>query len=535
VVTEQPVSLAVRQRVLLAAVLVGHVCLAWTVRAREIFTFGDDAAYLLLARSLRGFSYREVQFITEPIAARFPPGYPALLAFLGTLFGERLDVIAGMGILFSVVGLIALFDVIRRRWSPELALLVTAICAVNPTLVEVAGAPVTEATFTGLLLCSLWAADWSERTSPSGRRAMLAGALAISAALVRSAGVTIPLSLGAHWLLRRRVRWVVALGLASSLTVGSWLAWTAMAPKREVRRSYVDDAIDVRTAEGSFANTLVHRIKTNVTAYGGQMVFTELKLPLNPSTVFDNVFWMVIIGGAAIVGAVSAWRRWNAVIVFSVTYGALLTVWPYNLERFLAPMLPVIIALTVIGAGIVANRIEQSARLRTGARLLVPSLGVLLTAPAILNDSSLVERAEACTRARVDCARPASLDFIDAARFAATHTPPSARFIVPKNATLYYFAQRQSVFWEEVLQQDTTSFLPYLQRQRITHILGTPIYSDYQTVFRLVLHDCDRFDVMRAYSQETMLLALRATPRTDGESGPACVAMRRALIRKPVT
>ena len=40
-----------------------------------IFTFGDDAAYLLLSRSLRALSYREVQFVGNPIAARFPPDF----------------------------------------------------------------------------------------------------------------------------------------------------------------------------------------------------------------------------------------------------------------------------------------------------------------------------------------------------------------------------------------------------------------------------------------------------------------------------
>jgi hypothetical protein len=248
----------------------------------------------------------------------------------------------------------------------------------------------------------------------------------------------------------------------------------------------------------------------------------------------DNLFWLATIGGALLVGAISAWRRWNAAVVFVITYCGLLAVWPYSLERFLAPLLPLLIALTIVGAARVVDWINSRFRGSEKSRVLVPALVVLLATPALVQDSRLVQRAYACDLARVDCARPASLDFVDAARLAETNTPPSARFIVPKNATLYYFARRQSVFWEEVLQQDTTSFLPFMQRNGVTHILATPVYSDYQTIFRLVLHDCARFDVMRAYSPETMLLALRATPRIDGQSGPACVAMRRALTRPPV-
>ena len=230
--------LSTRVLVLVASVIVAHALIAWQVRARGVFTAGDDAAYLLLGRALRAFSYREVQFIGEPVAARFPPGYPAVLAFLGA-FGERLGVIAAVGIAFSASGLIALFDVIRRRWSAHLALLITAVVAVNPAIVANASAVASEGMFTAATLWALWAAD---RTDHGERRGLAAGASAIIAAMTRSAGVTVPVALGLHWLIRRRYRALTILALTSALTVGVWLAWTTFAPRREVRRSYIDDA-----------------------------------------------------------------------------------------------------------------------------------------------------------------------------------------------------------------------------------------------------------------------------------------------------
>jgi hypothetical protein len=141
---------------LLGALLVGHALLAYQARARGIFTFGDDASYLLLSQSLRAFSYREVQFIGAPIAAHFPPGYPALLALLG-IAGEHLRLISLAGIALSVSGLYALFDDVRRRWSSEVGLLVTAVAATNPTMVANAGAVASESMFTALAFWTLCA------------------------------------------------------------------------------------------------------------------------------------------------------------------------------------------------------------------------------------------------------------------------------------------------------------------------------------------------------------------------------------------
>lgn len=528
------IRLTSRHRVLLTAILFGHAVLAWFVRQRDIFTFGDDAAYLLLARSLRHLSYREVQFISEPIAARFPPGYPGLLAVITSIFGERLPPIAIVGILFSVVGLLALFDVVRRRWSPELGLAAVAVVAVNPTIVEVAGAPVTEATFISLTLCTLWAADRSDSDSSSRRFAILAGALAITAAFVRSAGTVLPLTLATYWLRRRNLTRVIAVSLASALTVGVWIAWTVVAPQREIRRSYVDDAILRTEGQPTLASTLAARVKANSEEYVGRSLLTELRLPLTAKTTLDNAGWVVLLAILVGTGLASAWRRWNVAVIFMVLYSGLLVVWPYSLERFLAPMLPVVITFGVLGGGYLTAWLGTKVRLPQREQLGAVLVGLLLATLALARDHQLVEVALDCDRTRVSCAPPARLDFVDAARFAATNTPDSARFIVPKNATLYYFSGRRSVFWEEVLLQDTTTFLGYLRRDRITHVLATPVYSDYRKVYQLVLHDCAYFDIARAYSPQTMVVAIRATPRDDGDAGPTCVAMRRALARKPV-
>ena len=515
-------SLTRRVTLLLIALLGAYAMLAWQLRARGVFTFGDDAAYLLLSRSLRAFSYREVQFIGEPVAARFPPGYPAILAIAG-VFGERLGVISAVGIAMSVSGLWAMFDVIRRRWSAELGLLVTAVVAVNPTFARDAGAIASEGPFIALVLWSLWAAD---RCESGARRGMLAGATAIMAAMARTAGVTLPLALGVHWLLRRRIRAVVALALASALTVGAWLAWTTFAPRREVRRSSIDAAAVVQAPGRSLPSAVVHRVTTNTMTYLAQMAPDELALPLVKRTRIDNLVWVILIVTLAGAGAASAWRRWNAAVVWVALYALLLAVWPYYVERFLEPLLPLLIAFMIIGAWAIASVPWRSWRWPVVAPAAV---GAALAGLSLGRNADAVASAADCDRNRVSCAPAESLDYVDAALYAAIHTPPGARFVAPKNATLYYFAPRQSVFWDEVIAQDSASFVPFLERNQVRFLLVTPVYYQQLALVRLASTHCTRFDLVKAFSPETMILQRRDD--ATAPDTPACRALARLEAR----
>jgi len=516
-----------RHKVLLAALLVGHGLLAWQLRARGIFTGGDDAMYLLLGRALQAFTYREPYFVGNPVAARFPPGYPAFLAVLTAPAGEHLGLVSLAGILVSIAGLVLLFDVVRRRWSTELALLVTATVAVNPVVLENAGSVMSETLYTTLTLASLWAADRAvgqrDGRARGTRAAVAAGSLAIAAALTRSVGVTLIGALGIHWLIRRRYRWVLVFAAAATVTVGAWLAWTVVAPARGVRRSYVDDAVNIRVGDGSLRSTMEQRLKRNITTYVGQSIVTQLALPLTPRTRLDNVGWVLAISALLTVGLISAWGRWNAVIWYLGTYGALLVAWAWAIERFVGPVLPLLIALVVIGAGLASSVLARH------RRWLPPGIVALVLAGfALREDARLVTRALECDRARVDCALPRELDFVDAVTYLASHSAPDARVITPKAATLYYHSKRQALYWDEVVNLPLDSFDGFLRQERVSHIITTPVYSDGPAIVRLSRRDCARLDLLRAFSPQTLLLAVRPEGAPPAPESAACRALERA-------
>jgi hypothetical protein len=309
------------------------------------------------------------------------------------------------------------------------------------------------------------------------------------------------------------------------LTVGLWLSWTVVAPRREVRRSYVDDAVSLRIGQESFGQMIARRVATNATLYGGSGILAEFRLPLLRNTRLDNVAWFVVLGTLGVIGFAVVFRTWNAAAWYVVWYMSLLVVWPFYIERFLDPVLPFVTTMFVVGAWTLGDWLRPGTGL--GARVAA-ALGVVLLGSAAWVDRAQAAAADACAHARAACATPDALDFMDAAHYVTTHTEPNALFIVPKSPTFYYVTQRKSMFWDEVIVQDSSSFLPYLDRNDVRYILTTPVLGDYVTVVRLASAHCTQFDLMKAFSRYTLLLARRSVP-SDGNSA-ACRALARASV-----
>jgi len=285
----------------------------------------------------------------------------------------------------------------------------------------------------------------------------------------------------------------------------------------------VDDAVNVRAVDGSLQSTFVQRAKQNVSTYAGQGILTELSLPVTPRTRIDNVAWVVLLGSLLAAGLVSAWGRWNAVVWYIGAYAGLLAIWAYTLERFLDPLLPLVIALVVVGAGVAATFVSRKA-----GWLAASAVTVTLVGSALGEDARLVDRASDCDRSRVDCALPRSLDYLDAVAYIGAHSSPDARVATPKAPTLYYHSKRQAIFWDEIITQHPDSFDGLLRRERVSYILTTPVFSDHVTLLRLSHHDCARLDLVRAFSPQTLLLAVRPDSAPPVPGGRACAALERA-------
>lgn len=509
-----------------------HASLAWLARAPGILTGADDATYLTLARSLRELGYHDLFRVELPWHAQYPPGYPVLLALWGPLVGERLDGITLLGIAASAAALGLAFLALRRLFSPQVALLCLLPLAVNPYLIATAGEIASEAPYLLFSVLALWALAGRE-VSPRAR--FVAGAAALAAALTRSVGATLLVALIAHWLLERRFRAAAGLAAVSTATVGLWLLWTAIAPEQHPGVSYFADAVFRGAApDRSLAAVLAARLATNLPAYLGAMVPQRLPLPGAPGTLLDNV----LAGAVALLSLGFALllllRRWRPAALYLLAYAALLALWPYALSRFLVPVLPLLVAAAVLGAG------EAAARLRT--RWKTPAmltLALLLTVMGTALTVQMLRETAACARGEPiptgACLRSDQASFLAAARYAGAHTPADAVFLTAKPPTLYYYSGRRSIGFEDALAGPRHRFLQRLDERGADYILLGSVHSGepYSLAPRLE-ENCAWLAVVAVFPPRTYLFRRRdAAGGAEGEAACQAVAeyRRRNLHR----
>lgn len=516
----RPADVALAAGVL--ALLALHALLAWWARAPGVLTEADDATYILLAESLRSFAYHDLFEVGEPSHRQYPPGYPALLLLWGTAFGERFDTFVMLGIAASTAALGLVFSALRRLWSTTAALLCLAPLVVNPYLITQAGKVASEAPYIFFSVLALWALARKE-TSP--RWLILAGSAAVAAALTRSIGVTLLLAVGLHWLTERRWRLAALFVGTCAASVGLWLLWTALAPERYPGSSYVADAgYRGPHQERSLVSVLLVRMVRYIPGYLGVILPQRLPLPGSGGMLIDNVLGALIVAAGVGIGFFAFYRRWRVAVFYLLAYVLLLVLWPWQLSRFVDPILPVLVPVVLLGVG------ELAARMK--ARWRMPAMALLALTMTVVGCSRTAE----LLRANAECERglawppPACLrsdqqSFFAAAEYIRERTPRSAALVASKAAPLYYYTGRQSVALEPLVTGPPEHFVAEAQRAGAEYILlGTLHTLEVGGLAEVVEASCEELAFEAHFPPRTYLLRFRG----DGEvvaGNAACEAV----------
>lgn len=504
-----------RSLALVAALVAVHVVLAWLTRIPGLSWGEDDAGYILLARELRHFSYRETQDIAAPWHARFPPGYPLLIAVLGWPFGDAVDALLALNTLFTSATIVLLFLTARRHLGEALAFVVSALFAVNPMSVWDSGHVMAEAPFKFFMILGLWALSHERE---GARYAVLAGSAAIAAALTRSAGIVLLPALCCFWVMRRRYRYAALLVVASLATVGAWLGWTVLAPEAEHRRLYTADLglAGPRAGRLEVLGRILERLPARAQRLGTVIFPFVLALPVIPGTRIDNAAWLLAITVSCLTGTLVLMRRWTAAALITVSYGSLLLVWRFAIERFAYPLVPFLYVTMVVGTDAVMRRFAPRARI---AALTV--LVLLLALGAARFDASRLASAGACDRRNPTessgCWDRSYRAYLAAARWAAEFTPPDAVFFVNKERGFYFHSGRRTINQDRALEEDSVSLAPYLRQRGAHYTVATPVGVRSEEHNRLLAAACRDFLVLKRFPEQTLVLRLRTDDDPPGD------------------
>lgn len=426
------------------AVCILHVALGLLLYEATLFPGGDNANYMILGESLRsGAGYRDLYLPVEPLHAKYPPLFPALLAVLGWLGGVQLFKLAMLALTAAAVWLT--IQIGRRRLGDGPALLIGILLAVNPVLIEYSHYVLSEAPFVALVLLSLWAAE-----HPGKLGFGIALLAAVAAFLTRTAGLAVLVALPLAAAMGRRFRRASlagAAGLAVMLVWGLYQRWAAPEQAgylQEVAlRNPYDPAAGTVGLGGLFA-----RAAGNAWAYVSGVVPQTLA-GLDPTGAPTLIALIgIALAALALVGWVGrVQERVGPAELFVLVYAGLISIWPevWTDRRLLLPLAPLLLLFAVSGAG----RVRESWRPRlgpwiSGAVPLALTLSIILPALAfVARQAPLRIECVARYRAGDACDQPALASLYAAARWARTNTEPDAIIANRKPSLFYWYSRRR--------------------------------------------------------------------------------------------
>ncbi len=319
--------------------------------------FYDDGIYLSLARALaEGHGLRYLNLPENLAGVRYPPLYPALLALIWKIAPDRdATVVAAKFVNMFLLGIGgAGFTVVLMRpfgVRPAVAAIAALAGSLAVPVLATASVLFSEPLFFVTLLGAGALAERVARDHTGPGRAFTAGLICALPALVRTVGIALPAGLFVILVLRGRWRDLACAGLGTLILLTPWMAWTA-------RHAPTIPAI-LQGNYGSYFAWYAEGARVEGGKLIGQVLVRNLAEIVRPFGVFLSpmpTLWVRVplLLCAAIV-SISGLRRLAqscpVVAVGLLIYLTTILLWPFEPDRFLWGIWPVIVGVYVLGVG----------------------------------------------------------------------------------------------------------------------------------------------------------------------------------------
>jgi hypothetical protein len=439
----------------LLPVLLGlYVVLSIVLFDPKLATFGDNAHYLILGKSLAaGKGYRDLNLPDAPVQTQYPPGFPLMLAGITLLFGGVNVLAAKLFVLLTGVG--AMFFIYRlcvllfrdEAWP------VMLVFAALPALVENNHWILTEIPFLLVLMAALYClavADQRAGTTAAWLRIGASG-LAVAACFIRTAGIVLVLGMVLNFAVRRQYRDLVVLVLLWAATI---IPWQILNTRAGHGQPYFEQLLAKhpyflergRATLGDWGLRVWQNLRDYVSKGIPRLVF-----PVGRGSWFETLTGIILFLLAAIgfvrglgqlAGRAPA-RQFAPIAACALFAGPLLLGWPsiWSSERFLLPFLPLVIIFLFHGLQWLSAKLK--------ARALVP---VFVTALVIANAVQVYSLAGKALRENIgylqgDRYSGYPIDwrrYFETIEWISTNTPEDAVVLARKPEFVYVLSGRRS-------------------------------------------------------------------------------------------
>ncbi len=377
--------------------------------------FKDDAWYLLLAKSLAtGQGYRLTNFPFDAGIAIYPPAFPWLLSLFYRLlpeFPQNLWLLKSVSMAaLLITGWMLVFYFIRQRQLPAFFAYGIALATIlSPALVFLATSTLmSECVFTCIEVAILILIPYCEQDKWKTRLQYnvlitTIALLATAAFLTRSIGITLIVSIGLFWILKRSWKPAMIFAIGVVCFYGPWWGYTTiqrqLAPPTSqagtIATSYTNYFLTQETnlpSSYSRLERLSWGIWQNLTVtFGcgiGGVCFPSLYRPARESgiEIFDMAEYLglgpeatgknrgtmgrvpativlsLVLSIIGLIGFIDRLRQDLTVVeLYLIATFAIFLAWPWSPFRFLLPLIPFLLFYLVHGWRVVVEWVLKTA------------------------------------------------------------------------------------------------------------------------------------------------------------------------------
>ena len=411
----------------LAVVLLVALALAFLLTMRAGHDWGDDfALYLHHARNLaEGKPYASVGLIDNPNVPHlgplfYPPGFPWMLAPAVRIYGLNFTLLKAEMVLTFVLGLLFCFLLFEERLPPAWTLSAIALIGANPVFWKRSTEVLADYPFLMVAYGGLWlihAVYRRTKDQPPLWMAVPFGAAIYLAYAVKPHGIAVAGAFAIYELLRaRRIRPILPVTACVA-------AAGAVAQLMLVGR-------DSRYTLFNFSpKWLACSVAGNVKGY--REWWLTGYVPASSYILFAAVVALTALG---------IWRSRRAGIrvydLFALLYMLVVIAYPVVVERYLIPVVPVLMLYLVIGL-----RDFTEAMPAAGARAVLAGAA----AAAVFSYGTIYAKADRGP-IREGIFDP---DFAALCRYIKTRTPPGSRIVFRKPRLLTLVTDRPAAVYHE--------------------------------------------------------------------------------------
>jgi hypothetical protein len=495
----------------LLALVASHVCLALLVFEPTLFPGADAGHYIVLGEALRnGLGFRDIHLPGMPLHAKYPPGYPLVLGVTGWVGG--LQVFKLVSLAFTTGAVWLAYRIGHSIVGRGTALVIAAVVAVSPVMLDYSHRVLSEAAFTFLLLLAVAA------TGRRGRWGVLAIAVATAAFFTRTAGLAVLLSLAVYPALTREWRRATVVLAAGAVCVLGWALYQYLAQPSQpgyLQQIVLLNPYDPAAGRAGLAEFPV-RAARNFWRYvssefPGSLGFATIRR----GTVAHTAVIGVLLSTLAVAGWVqTALRRVTVPHLVTAFYVGMIVLWPpvWTDRRLLLPILPLLVLWMGAGVGALKAR-HHGMGLGMGGFVAGGVAVASLLASAVVVPDRLA--CQSSYRLGHPCDRDNYSEFYAMARWAADNTPPSAVIANRSPATFFLFSRRQGDLYR--YSPDPDIVLRGLEEMGADYVVVDRLSAttDMYLVPAVGAH-LERFEIVHVIGGEegTMMLRLLPVPRT---------------------